>query len=97
MKNSRHKYGTKLGVHFVGDGPFLNELKAIAKQKGVEQNVFFHGSIHDDEKTGAMLYASDMMVMPGYVGLSVNHALNFDCPITTFEQRRRWAFSFPGN
>ena len=91
----QEQYGTLLGVHFIGDGPYLEKLKSIVTEKNLRKNVFFHGSIHQDEKTGEMLYASDMMVMPGYVGLSVNHALNFDCPITTFEQKEDGPFHSP--
>lgn len=79
-------YGNKISIHFVGDGDFLNQLKEIAKNKGIESNAKFYGAIYDDIKNGELLYCSDLMVMPGPVGLSVNHAFNFDCPVITFEQ-----------
>ncbi len=27
------------------------------------------------------------MIMPGFVGLAINHAFNFDCPVVTFQQK----------
>jgi mRNA deadenylase 3'-5' endonuclease subunit Ccr4 len=35
------------------------------------------------------------MVMPGYVGLSVNHAFNFDCPVVTWQQKENGPFHSP--
>jgi glycosyltransferase involved in cell wall biosynthesis len=74
-------------IHFVGDGEFLIQLKEIAKTRGIEENVKFYGAIYDDVKNGELLYCSDLMIMPGPVGLSVNHAFNFDCPVVSFKQK----------
>ncbi|BBE20573.1 glycosyltransferase [Aquipluma nitroreducens] len=79
-------YGNIICIHFVGDGNFLNQLEDLVKHKGIENNIKFYGAIHDDIINGELLYCSDLMVMPGLVGLSVNHAFNFDCPVVTFEQ-----------
>jgi len=80
-------YGNIICIHFVGDGDYLNQLKEIAKLKGIEKSIKFYGAIHDDIKNGELLYCSDLMVMPGPVGLSVNHAFNFDCPVVTYQQK----------
>ena len=69
--------GNSICIHFVGDGDYLNQLKEIVKFKGIENNIKFYGAIHDDVKSGELLYCSDLMIMPGLVGLSVNHAFNF--------------------
>ncbi len=84
-----------IGIHFVGEGPCLAELKEEVSGKGYQNNFRFHGTLIDDEKTGAILYASDMMVMPGYLGLSVNHAFCFDCPVISFEQGENGPFHSP--
>lgn len=91
----KQQMGDVLAVHYVGDGPHLDVLKAMVVEKGLKNRVFFHGAIHDDPRSGAYLYASDLMIMPGYVGLSVNHALNFDCPVVTFEQQENGPFHSP--
>jgi glycosyltransferase involved in cell wall biosynthesis len=79
------KMPKQVGIHFVGGG----EIEPL--QKRIEDNnwgdsVTFHGWIHDSQKSGEMLYASDLMIMPGNVGLAVNHAFMFDCPVVTFLQ-----------
>ena len=51
--------------------------------------------MHDNFKTGEILFASDMMVMPGYLGLSVNHAFCFDCPVMSFLQKENGPFHSP--
>lgn len=81
-----NRQGNLICIHFVGDGDYLIQLKKIVILKGLENNIKFYGAIHDDIINGELLYCSDLMVMPGPVGLSVNHAFNFDCPVVTFEQ-----------
>jgi glycosyltransferase involved in cell wall biosynthesis len=89
------KYYNSLCIHFIGDGPYLNKLKEIVQIKKIENNIKFYGAIHDDIRNGEILYCSDLMVMPGYVGLSVNHAFNFDCPVVTFQQKENGPFHSP--
>jgi glycosyltransferase involved in cell wall biosynthesis len=90
----RKGHGSQIAIHFVGDGPYIQELHKLAESLQA-CNIYFHGEIQDDEKTGEMLFASDMLVMPGYVGLSVNHALNFDCPVVTLKQKNDGPFHSP--
>jgi len=90
-----NQYGNSLCIHFVGDGDYLYHIKEIVKNKGIENNFNFYGAIHDDIKNAELLYCSDLMVMPGYVGLSVNHAFNFDCPVVTFEQNKDGPYHSP--
>jgi glycosyltransferase involved in cell wall biosynthesis len=90
-----NQYPGQIGIHYVGDGPHLNSLKQIVKTKGLEEQVVFHGAIHEDKKTGELLFCSELMIMPGYVGLSVNHAFNFDCPVVTFKQKADGPFHSP--
>ena len=76
-----------IGLHFVGSGKIEKSLVEYSKRKEIQNNIFFHGEVYDDEETGHLLFASDMMIMPGCVGLSVNHAFCFDCPVITFESK----------
>jgi glycosyltransferase involved in cell wall biosynthesis len=82
----RNHFGDTIGLNFIGDGDYLFILKDIVRSKGFENNVKFYGEISNDIKNGELLYCSDLMVMPGPVGLSLNHAFNFDCPVVTFHQ-----------
>jgi glycosyltransferase involved in cell wall biosynthesis len=83
----REKYDGILGIHYIGDGDYIDRLKDQVKLKGIENNIYFYGSVHDDDANGEMLFCSDLMVMPGFVGLSINHAFNFNCPVVSFKQK----------
>lgn len=76
-----------VAVHFVGTGNMENLLKQQMVKSGLQNDVFFHGEVYNEDITGKLLFASNIMVMPGYVGLSVNHAFCFDCPVITFESK----------
>jgi glycosyltransferase involved in cell wall biosynthesis len=75
-----------LNIHIIGSGPEEEKLKALAKKLPSPNNFIFYGAIHDARLSGKMLYAADLMVIPGAVGLSVNHAFAFDCPVATFQK-----------
>ena len=79
------KMPNQVGIHFVGGGE-IEPLEKRIKDNNWGDSVKFHGWIHDSQKSGEMLYASDLMIMPGNVGLAVNHAFMFDCPVVTFLQ-----------
>jgi len=74
-----------IGIHFIGDGEYKTSLMKKCNENNFG-NVHFYGEVHSDNITGKYLFASDLMVMPGYLGLSVNHSLCFDCPVVSFKQ-----------
>jgi len=76
------KHIDSVELHIVGDGPLLEQLKIISKGLKVK----FWGGITDDKDAGSLLFASDLMVMPGCVGLSVVHSFCFDCPVVSQKQ-----------
>jgi glycosyltransferase involved in cell wall biosynthesis len=73
-------------IHFVGEGEYIEQLNVLIDKYHINSHVCFHGSIYDDYKNGELLYSSDLMVMPGELGLSVNYAFNFNCPVLSFLQ-----------
>jgi glycosyltransferase involved in cell wall biosynthesis len=75
-----------VAVHYIGEGEMVSLLKEKTAELGLGKDVFFHGAIYDEVKTGEMLFCSDLMIMPGCVGLSVNHAFCFNCPVVTFKE-----------
>jgi glycosyltransferase involved in cell wall biosynthesis len=81
----QQKMPNQVGIHFVGGGE-TEPLEQTVVEKNWQNHITFHGWVHDADKTGAFLYASDMMLMPGNVGLAVNHAFMFDCPVISFLQ-----------
>lgn len=87
-----------VSLHFIGDGPMREELIMQANKMMTERCEFdirFWGSMTDDEQIGKMLYASDMMVMPGYLGLAVVHSFCFDCPVVSQKQGLSGPFHSP--
>lgn len=84
-----------VALHYVGNGDMISQLKEKVKNSGLNDNVIFHGAIHNETITGEILYSADMMVMPGYLGLSVNHAFCFNCPVMSFEQQENGLFHSP--
>lgn len=84
----------QVGIHFVGGGD-TTTLKDTVALRQWEKDVFFHGAVYDDYLSGAYLFASDMMIMPGYLGLAVNHAFIFGCPVVSFQQTEKGPFHSP--
>jgi glycosyltransferase involved in cell wall biosynthesis len=87
--------GLDVALHYVGDGAELVALQERTSLLGLQEHVVFHGAVHDDMQTGELLFSSDMMAIPGYLGLSVNHAFCFDCPVLSFEQQEYGPFHSP--
>lgn len=65
----------------IGDGP---ERAAMESQiaDAVTPDVHFLGPLFDEE-LAPYLFASDLMLMPGYLGLVVNHSFAFGLPIVS--------------
>ena len=66
----------------VGDGPeaaFMQQRVADARLRDVR----FLGKVSDIEKSAPFFFAADAMVIPGYVGLAVNHAFSMGVPVIT--------------
>jgi glycosyltransferase involved in cell wall biosynthesis len=78
-------------LHFIGSGPLYNEL--LERSNGL--NVRFWGSISDDIFIGKLLFSSDLMIIPGYLGLSIVHSLCLDCPVVTQKQGKNGPFHSP--
>lgn len=88
------KLPNQVGIHFVGGGD-VSTLKRIVDENQWQNHVKFYGSVYDEQKTGEFLFSSDLMIMPGYLGLAVNHAFIFDCPVISFLQTEKGPFHSP--
>ena len=66
----------------IGDGPEYAKLRARVENEGLK-NVFLPGAIPRLEDSAPWIYAADVMVCPGYVGLNVNHAFCLGLPVVT--------------
>lgn len=72
-----------VALHIIGSGPEEEKIKTNA---AANEKTYDHGPIHDLELSSKYLFASDLMVMPGYVGLSVVHSMAMGCPVLTCRQ-----------
>lgn len=69
--------GTLLLV--IGDGPERERICDEAEKAGVKTR--FLGAMNDFDQSSPYIYASDVLLNPGYVGLSVIHAFALGVPI----------------
>ncbi|MXW63375.1 MAG: glycosyltransferase family 4 protein [Bacteroidetes bacterium SB0662_bin_6] len=65
----------------IGDGPERATMEKTVAARSL-QGVRFLGSLLLEE-AAPWLYASDVMLMPGYLGLAVNHAFAFGVPVVS--------------
>lgn len=83
-----------VGITIVGEGPAKKRMVRLVKDFGLK-NVYFKGSIHDESLVGKYIYVSDLMFMPGYLGLAINHAFDFLTPVVSFSQGENGPFHSP--
>jgi glycosyltransferase involved in cell wall biosynthesis len=67
----------------IGDGPERGNLERIAKEQG--HDVRFLGEMYDEATIGSWIYAADLCVSPGKIGLSAMHALAYGTPAITHD------------
>lgn len=87
--------GDEIMLHFVGDGEAKEEMENLVYKNKLQDNIKFYGAIYDDRVTGKLLYCSDLMIMPGYLGLSVNHSFCFECPVISLKKKKDGPFHSP--
>ena len=76
--------GPAVEAVIVGDGPALGAVRARAE--GVE-GVHFTGAVYDQRRVAELLRVAGAVVIPGKVGLAVNHAFAHGVPVLTRESR----------
>ena len=75
----------ELVIHIFGSGPLYLPLIDMINAAGFTDNIKMYGEVTDEIRLGKFLYVSDFMINPGYLGLSVNLAFAYGCPIITFD------------
>lgn len=87
----RDKYS--LGLVVIGDG---SESKIIEEYRRVCcESVVQTGYINDVSESSKYLYSSDILVMPGYVGLGIVHGFAFGLPMITCRSTENGPFHSP--
>jgi glycosyltransferase involved in cell wall biosynthesis len=65
----------------IGTGPETDNLKQLAADSGLEQNLRFVGGVYNNETLGKYFLASQIYVLAGMGGLSINEAIAFGKPV----------------
>ena len=86
--------GLDIGAIIIGDGPLLPDLKSLAKELDIK-NVHWMGRIDSHSESAPFLYASDLQLIPGAVGLSFNHGVAFGLPLITCQSTAEGPFHGP--
>jgi len=81
-----------IGVHIIGGGEAYHKLKNKFLN---EDKVYFYGPLFCEEKVGKYLFISDLLLNPGYIGLSVVQSLFFGTPIFSFKKGASGPFHSP--
>lgn len=68
----------------IGDGPDRSRMQTVASSRDLD-DVRFLGPLSDEE-AAPHLFAADVMVMPGYLGLVINHAFAFALPVVSMRK-----------
>jgi glycosyltransferase involved in cell wall biosynthesis len=80
VQELRQQPGASIEVLIVGSGPDDAKLRSRAAGAGW---CHFLGPIHDTVVLSRIFRVSDAVVIPGYVGLAVNHAFAHGLPVIT--------------
>lgn len=75
--------GIHVNVVFVGKDIDDVDLPALARQKGILDQLWMYGPCYDDEKLAELFYNAAVCVSPGNIGLTAIHTLSFGCPAIT--------------
>lgn len=84
-----------VAIHFIGKGELYEKIYNTIIERNYIEDFHFHGWLHNEEQIGEILYCSDLIINPGYLGLSINHAFCFDTPIISFMQTDTGPFHSP--
>lgn len=84
----RRKYNVRL--HLIGKGQLPK-----SEQFCTDDSVIDHGPIYDESALSEILSLCDVMVIPGYVGLSIIHGYYYSIPIVTCKSTLNGPFHSP--
>jgi glycosyltransferase involved in cell wall biosynthesis len=80
VRTIRRQQPVAIEVLIVGSGPAESQLRRLA---GDEAWCRFLGQVQNSDALSRIFRASDAVVIPGYVGLAVNHAFAHGLPVIT--------------
>lgn len=84
--------GMDVALHVIGAGPMQSWLEN--EQKNLP-SIYLHGKLYSTEEKGDHLFAADVSVMPGDVGLSLVDSFSFGTPFVTLQRGEQGPFHGP--
>ena len=81
-----------VGLHIIGDGP---EKTLVEEYKKKLPSIHAYGSIFEEEGLARHIFGADLIVNPGYVGLSIVHAFAYGTPMITCKTTEQGPFHSP--
>lgn len=67
----------------IGDGDAMKQLKVLASDKKLIDNIWFYGACYDEAINARLIYNADLCISPGFVGLTAIHSMMFGTPVIT--------------
>ncbi|MBX3390988.1 MAG: glycosyltransferase family 4 protein [Phycisphaeraceae bacterium] len=80
-----------LRIVIVGGGMEDANLRAVAKDCGIDDRTIFTGPIYEESELAPWFLSSDLFVYPRNVGLSLLHAMGYGLPVITTDYEPSWA------
>ena len=67
----------------VGEGEERESLEELAQQLGVMDSIRWLGALYDQSLMAPWFLSAKLFVYPGYIGLSIMHAMGYGLPVVT--------------
>lgn len=77
------KQNIDCSIVLIGDGPERESLRLMAEDLNL--NVLFVGETYDEDLISSYIFASDVTVSPGKVGLTAMHSLMYGTPVVSHD------------
>lgn len=81
-----------VSLHIIGEGP---ELGMIEQYREKYSDIHYHGGIYNETELAKKIMQSALLINPGYLGLSVVHALGYGCPVVAYKNTPKGPFHSP--
>lgn len=67
----------------IGDGEERDNLRGLAEKLGVMDSIRWLGALYEQEVMAPWFLSAKVFVYPGYIGLSIMHAMGYGLPVIT--------------
>lgn len=67
----------------IGDGEKRDNLRSLADKLGVMDSIRWLGALYEQEVMAPWFLSAKVFVYPGYIGLSILHAMGYGLPVIT--------------